>query len=65
MFGSSQKYVGQKLLNDVYFLSVYAYVYKYKYVLICLQASGGKCAKTMPSLYWSCETKINHTAVVR
>jgi len=27
------------------------------YVLICLQASGGRCAKTKRSSYWSCETK--------
>jgi len=57
MFGSSQKSVKQKPLKDSNFPSVYVYVYKCMYVLICLQASGGRCAKTMRSSYWLCEIK--------
>ena len=57
MFGSLQKSIEQKPLKDANFPSVYVYVYKCMYVLICLQASGGRCAKTIGSSYWSCETK--------
>jgi len=57
MFGLSQKSVEWKLLKDANFLSVHVYVYKCMYVLICLHASGGRCAKTEPSSYGSCETK--------
>ena len=57
MFGSSLKSIEQKPLNDANFLSVYVYVYKYMYVLICLQASRGRCAKTMLSSYWLCEIR--------
>ncbi len=57
MFGPSQKSVEQKLLKDANFLSVYVYVYKCMYVLICFHASGGRCAKTTRSSYWSWETE--------
>jgi len=58
MFGSSQKKSDeQKPLKDANFLSVYVYVYKCMYVLICLQASKGRCAKTKLSSYWLCETE--------
>ncbi len=57
MFVSSQKSVEQKLLKDANFLSVYVYAYKCMIVWICLHASGGRCAKTELSSYWSCETK--------
>ncbi len=57
MFGSSQKSVEQKPLKDANFLSVNVYVYKCMLVWICLHTSGGRCAKTEPSSYWSCETK--------
>jgi len=46
-----------KLLEDANFLSFHVYVYKCMNALICLQASGGRCAKTELSSYWSCETK--------
>jgi len=57
MFGSSQKSVEEKQFKDANFPSVYVYAYKCMYVLLCLQASGGRCAKTTRSSYWSCETK--------
>jgi len=57
MFGPSQKFVEQKPLKDANFISVYVYVYKCMYVLICLQASGGRCAKTTWSSYWSWEAE--------
>jgi hypothetical protein len=57
MFGSSQKSVKQKLLKDANFLSIYVYINKRMFVWICLHASGGRCAKTEPSSYRSCETK--------
>jgi len=57
MFGSSQKFVEQKPLEDANFLSVYDYVYKCMFVLICLHASRGRCAKNEPSSYGLCETK--------
>ena len=57
MFGSLQKSVEQKPLKDANFPSVYVYVYICMYVWICLHASGGRCAKTEPSSYGSCETK--------
>jgi len=57
MLGSSQKSVEQNQLKDANFLSVYVYVYKCMFVWIWLHASGGRCAKTEPSSYWSCETK--------
>ncbi len=57
MFGSSEKSVERKPLKDANFPCVYVYVYKCMYVLICLQASRGRCAKTELSLYWLCETK--------
>ena len=57
MFGSSQKSVEQKPLKDVNFLSIYVYVYKCMFVLICLHPRRGRCAKTEPSSYGSCETK--------
>ncbi len=64
MFGSSQKSVEQKPLKDANFLSIYVYVYKCMFVWICLHANRGRCAKTEPSSYGSCETKINDAAVV-
>ncbi len=57
MFGSLQKSVEQKPLKDANFLSIYVYVYKCMFVWICLHASKGRCAKTEPSSYGSCETK--------
>jgi len=57
MFGSSQKSVEWKLLKDANFPSVYVYVYKCMYVLICLQTSGGRCAKRTQSSYWLRETR--------
>ena len=57
MFGSLQKSVEQKPLKDANFPSVYVYVYICMYVWICLHASGGRCAKTEPSSYGSCETE--------
>ncbi len=57
MFGSSQKSIEQKPLKDANFLSIYVYAYKCMFVWICLHASGGRFAKTEPSLYRSCETK--------
>ena len=57
MFDSSQKSVEQKPLKDANFLSVYVYVHKCMFVRICLHTSRGRCAKTEPSSYGSCETK--------
>ena len=64
MFGSSQKSVEQKPLKDANFPSVYVYVYKCMYVLICLQASGGRFAKTTWIHTGCVRPKINDAAVV-
>jgi len=45
-----------QLLKDANFLSVYVYLNMFMY-MIGLQASGGRYAKTDPSLYGKCETK--------
>ncbi len=57
MFGPSQKSGEQKPFRDANFLSFYVYVHKCMFVWICLHASGGRCAKTEPSSYRSCETE--------
>jgi len=54
MFGSSQKLVEQKPLKRCQ-LSICLCLCMY--VLICLQAREGRCAKNTQSSYWLCKTK--------
>ncbi len=66
MFGSSQKSVEQKRLNDANFLSVYAYVYVYKlclyeYVYTPVEADVPKLSQIHMG---HARQKINNAAVV-
>ena len=51
MFEQSTKTIKQKPLKDASFLSICVYVY-ICVCIMCLQAGGGRCAKTERSFMW-------------
>jgi hypothetical protein len=48
----------RKPLKDANFLSIYVFVYNNYVCDMCLHAQNSRCAKTWPSSYGACETRI-------